>query len=88
MRSRLTFNMADGIIDTWNIHARIVLYVLDAVAAEALSAHGATKGRTVGEDDFSGGFKNVNQFSIDKFSGNHIYIYIYFIYIYICIYYT
>jgi uncharacterized damage-inducible protein DinB len=41
--------LADQLVDTWTIHGRIVLYVLDAVSPEALSGVGATgKGRNVG----------------------------------------
>lgn len=35
--------------ETWRIHNRINLYLLDAIAPEALSAVGLTKGRSVGE---------------------------------------
>jgi uncharacterized damage-inducible protein DinB len=35
--------------ETWQIHDRINLYLLDAVAAASLSAHSASKGRSVGE---------------------------------------
>lgn len=37
------------LIDTWNIHNRINLYLLNAVAEEALPATASSKGRTVGE---------------------------------------
>lgn len=40
--------MEDQILDTWRIHSRIVLYVLDAVADEALRAKRA-KGRAPAE---------------------------------------
>lgn len=39
----------DPLIDTWHIHNRINLYLIDAIAAEALVAKPETKGRTVGE---------------------------------------
>ena len=37
------------ILETWDIHNRINLYVLDAIEAEGLRAQSPTKGRTVGE---------------------------------------
>ena len=39
----------EQLLDTWNIHARINLYMLDAIAPEALSDISASKGRSVGE---------------------------------------
>jgi len=39
----------DQIIETWNIHARINLYLLDSVAPPALLTYSASKGRSVGE---------------------------------------
>jgi uncharacterized damage-inducible protein DinB len=41
--------MTEQLLDTWNIHDRINLYLLDAVAPEALNAVSAPKGRSVGE---------------------------------------
>jgi uncharacterized damage-inducible protein DinB len=41
--------MTEQLLDTWNIHDRINLYLLDAVAPEALTAVSASKGRSVGE---------------------------------------
>jgi uncharacterized damage-inducible protein DinB len=41
--------MEDQILDTWNIHNRINLYLLDAMSPEALSGVSASKGRSVGE---------------------------------------
>lgn len=41
--------LRDQLIDAWRIHARINLYLLDAVSDEALAAVGPTKGRGVGE---------------------------------------
>ncbi len=41
--------MADPLIDTWQIHDRINLYMLDAIPETALSDIAASKGRTVGE---------------------------------------
>lgn len=35
-------------VDTWRIHNRITLYVLDAISPEALGGVSASKGRTVG----------------------------------------
>jgi uncharacterized damage-inducible protein DinB len=41
--------LTDQLVETWAIHGRIVLYVLDAIPAEALTGVGATeKGRRVG----------------------------------------
>ena len=37
------------IIETWQIHNRINLYLLDAIADDALAAQSASKGRTVGQ---------------------------------------
>lgn len=39
----------EQLLDTWNIHNRINLYVLDAIAPEALGGVSASKGRSVGE---------------------------------------
>src|SRR6267142_2326675 len=36
-------------LETWDIHNRINLYLLDAVDAAALADHSASKGRNVGE---------------------------------------
>lgn len=42
--------MADNpLIETWAIHDRINLYLLDAVDPLSLSSHSASKGRSVGE---------------------------------------
>lgn len=42
--------MADNaLLETWEIHNRINLYLLDAVKPEALASLSASKGRTVGE---------------------------------------
>ena len=42
--------MADNqLVETWQIHDRINLYLLDAIDAESLSSHSASKGRSVGE---------------------------------------
>jgi len=41
--------MADPLIDTWNIHNRINLYLLDAIDKSSLDSHSASKGRSVGE---------------------------------------
>ena len=37
------------IVETWEIHDRINLYLLDAVEAASLDSHSASKGRSVGE---------------------------------------
>jgi uncharacterized damage-inducible protein DinB len=42
--------MADNqLLETWQIHDRINLYLLDAIDAPSLAAHSASKGRSVGE---------------------------------------
>ncbi len=41
--------MDEQILDTWNIHTRINLYLLDAIAPEAFNDVSASKGRSVGE---------------------------------------
>ncbi|HEX8247518.1 MAG TPA: DinB family protein [Pyrinomonadaceae bacterium] len=41
--------MKDSIVNTWQIHNRINLYLLDAVQPENLASAAASKGRTVGE---------------------------------------
>src|SRR5713226_7130810 len=41
--------MEEQILDTWNIHNRINLYLLDAIPPEAFSGVSASKGRNVGE---------------------------------------
>lgn len=42
--------MDTQLIDTWNIHNRINLYVLGAIADEALTGVPASKGRSVAEE--------------------------------------
>ncbi len=42
-------SVAEQLVETWEIHARINLYLLDAVAPDALGDRSASKGRTVGE---------------------------------------
>lgn len=42
-------NLAEQLLDTWNIHDRINLYLLDAIPPGALTAVSASKGRSVGE---------------------------------------
>jgi uncharacterized damage-inducible protein DinB len=37
------------LLETWQIHDRINLYLLDAVDAASLATHSASKGRSVGE---------------------------------------
>ena len=41
--------MNDQLIETWQIHNRINLYLLDAIKPEALSGIASSKGRTVAE---------------------------------------
>jgi uncharacterized damage-inducible protein DinB len=41
--------MNNPLIETWHIHNRINLYLLDAVDAKSLDSHSASKGRNVGE---------------------------------------
>jgi uncharacterized damage-inducible protein DinB len=41
--------LQEQLVETWDIHARINLYLLDAVPPEALGDRSASKGRTVGE---------------------------------------
>ena len=41
--------MSEPLFETWAINGRVVLYMLEATAAAALSAPGATHGRSVGE---------------------------------------
>jgi uncharacterized damage-inducible protein DinB len=40
----------DALVETWNIHNRINLYVLDALKPEALSGVALSKGRSVGAE--------------------------------------
>ncbi len=37
------------LVETWQIHDRINLYLLDAIDPQSLSSHSASKGRSVGE---------------------------------------
>ena len=39
----------DPFLETWNIHARINLYLLESVEPSALMTYSASKGRSVGE---------------------------------------
>src|SRR5947209_3704536 len=41
--------LEEQLLDTWNIHDRINLYLLDALAPEVLGDVGLSKGRSVGE---------------------------------------
>ena len=41
--------MDQQLLDTWNTHDRINIYLLDAVDAASLGSHSASKGRSVGE---------------------------------------
>ena len=40
---------SNQLVETWQIHDRINLYLLDAIDAESLGSHSASKGRSVGE---------------------------------------
>lgn len=40
--------MEEQLLDTWNIHNRVNLYLLDAIPPEALPGVAASKGRSVG----------------------------------------
>ncbi len=42
--------MEEQLLDTWSIHNRINLYLLYAIAPEALSGISSSKGRSVGEE--------------------------------------
>src|SRR5687768_11396087 len=42
-------HLPDQLVESWEIHNRINLYLLDAVPPEALGDQSASKGRTVGE---------------------------------------
>ncbi|HSU15123.1 DinB family protein [Longimicrobium sp.] len=42
-------SLTGQLLDTWRIHNRINLYLLDAIAGDALADVGATKGRGVGK---------------------------------------
>jgi uncharacterized damage-inducible protein DinB len=44
-----TDTLAGQVVDTWRIHHRIGLYLLDAIPPEALADVGPTKGRSVGK---------------------------------------
>jgi len=41
--------LEEQILDSWNIHNRINLYLIDAIPPETLSGVSASKGRNVGE---------------------------------------
>ena len=42
--------MSDNqLLETWQIHDRINLYILDAIDAQSLPSYSASKGRSVGE---------------------------------------
>ena len=41
--------MTSQLVDTWNTHNRINLYLLDAIEKSSLASHSASKGRSVGE---------------------------------------
>lgn len=39
----------DQFLETWNIHARINLYLLDSIEPAAFASYSASKGRSIGE---------------------------------------
>ena len=41
--------MTNQLLETWAIHDRINLYLLDAIDPQSLGSHSASKGRSVGE---------------------------------------
>jgi uncharacterized damage-inducible protein DinB len=41
--------MQDQLLDTWNIHSRVNLYLLEAISPEALMAKLGSKGRSAGQ---------------------------------------
>ena len=41
--------MENQLLETWNIHNRINLYLLEAISEDALNGISASKGRSVGE---------------------------------------
>lgn len=41
--------MTNQLVETWAIHDRINLYLLDAIDPQSLGSHSASKGRSVGE---------------------------------------
>ena len=41
--------LAEQFVDSWKIHNRILVYLLDAIPAEALSGVSASGGRSVGQ---------------------------------------
>lgn len=41
--------LAEQFVESWNIHNRILYYLLDAIPEEALSGVSASKGRSVGQ---------------------------------------
>jgi len=45
----MSLDLESQIVDTWNIHNRINLYLLEAIPAAALNDISASKGRTVAE---------------------------------------
>ena len=45
----MSLDLENQIVDTWDIHNRINLYLLEAIPAAALSDVSASKGRTVAE---------------------------------------
>ena len=45
----MSLDLESQIVDTWNIHNRINLYLLEAISSAALNDISASKGRTVAE---------------------------------------
>lgn len=41
--------MTNELLETWEIHNRINLYLLESIDSQSLSSHSASKGRSVGE---------------------------------------
>jgi uncharacterized damage-inducible protein DinB len=48
-RAKGMYRMEEQLLDTWNIHNRVNLYVLDAIAPEALGGVSTSRGRSTGE---------------------------------------
>jgi len=45
----MSLDLANQLLETWNINNRINLYLLDAISPDVLGDHSASKGRTVAE---------------------------------------
>src|SRR4029453_5158311 len=46
---KMSLDLENQIVETWTIHNRINLYLLEAIPAAALSAVSASKGRTLAQ---------------------------------------